>query len=82
MGGRQLPVYVHTVEAAIFDFITEEEWGENCASTSKNIRGHFLRDRRKRLHYKIYLDKLNRRVACIIESRPAVMAEELSTVFG
>ena len=82
LGGRQLLVYVRTVDAAIFDFIAEEDWGENCASKSKNIRAHFSRARRKSLHCRLYLDKLNRRVACIIESRPAVKAEELSIVFG
>ena len=37
--------------------------------------------RRKRLHCRLYLDKLKRRVACLIEGR-AVKAEELSTLFG
>ena len=28
LGGQKLLVYARTVEAAIFDFMTEEDWGE------------------------------------------------------
>ena len=28
LGGRKLLVYVHIVVTAIFDFMTEEDWGE------------------------------------------------------
>ena len=28
LGGRKLLVYVRTVEAAILDFMAEEDWGE------------------------------------------------------
>ena len=41
-GGRKLLVYVRTVEAAIFDFMTEEDWGEFRVNIRVARSPHFL----------------------------------------
>ena len=42
-GGRKLLVYVGILEAAIFDFMTEEDWGEK-KHYLKPIKANLLRD--------------------------------------